>query len=99
MSARYTAGLPTRSAYENMLAERIRSQLLDMLGRSCEFCGETGQLEINHLTPREWKPRKLSRYRRHKRYLQEAKAGILNVLCKHCNASYRPVPPAPSNPF
>lgn len=90
----------TPSAYRNtLLADRIRAELFDMLGCSCQwinedgsFCGSTDQLQINHLFRREWRPRKLSRYRRNLRYRKEAKAGLLNVLCKQHNEVYRPLP-------
>jgi hypothetical protein len=101
VSARYTAGLPTRSAYENMLAERIRGELFAMLGPTCAGCEcdlHGIAWEFNHLYRREWSPRKLSRYRRNARYLREAQAGLGDLRCPACNREYRPVQAPPREP-
>lgn len=97
----WPATYPTRSTYENALAERFRAELFTMLGPECGLCGTDLHgvaWELNHLFRRSWQPRKLSRYRRNKRYLQEAQQGWCNLLCPECNRTYRPkeLPPKPS---
>lgn len=84
----------TRSAYENARAEAIRGELFAMLGPECAGCGvdlHGVSWEFNHLYRRDWKPRTLSRYRRNKRYLQEAMEGLGDLRCPECNKAYRPV--------
>lgn len=86
-------GYPTRSAYESALATRLRKALFELLGPMCGQCGcdlRTQAWEVNHLVRREWQPRKLSFYRRQKRYWQEAQEGLVEVACAECNASFRP---------
>lgn len=102
----YCKGYPRRSAYETARADLFRQQLFEMLGPECGLCGEPLEglpWEVNHIYPREWKPSKLSKYRRNLRYLKEARDGLVNLCCKACNAAYRPgragTPPAPLEPF
>lgn len=47
-------------------------------------------LEINHKFGRDWEPRKTSRWQRAIIYRREAAEGLLNLLCRSCNGSYRP---------
>ncbi len=93
----------TRSAYENHRAECIRAELFELLGPTCGLCATDLHgvaWELNHLFKRDWQPRKLSRYRRNKRYLQEARNGWCDLLCPECNRVYRPKlpPPEPTPP-
>jgi 5-methylcytosine-specific restriction endonuclease McrA len=88
---RYT-GFETQSAWESARADKLRAKLFELLGRCCAECGDTFQLEVNHIYRRDWQPRKLSKYRRNLRYLREAKEQLVNLLCRSCNASYRPLP-------
>ena len=88
-------GFATLSAYRSARAGVIREHLFEMLGPVCAECGcdlTTTAWEVNHVYRRDWKPRKLSRYRRHLRYLREAKVGDVNLLCSDCNQVYRPKP-------
>jgi len=82
---RYTGRHDTRSAYENELADRLRQQLFEMLGGCCAECGAVAPLEIDHPAGRDWKPRKMSRYRRHRIYAREADEGKVRLLCADCN--------------
>lgn len=95
---RYTGNYPTRSAYESALADKWRDRIFDVIGRQCEQCGEDIGLEVNHVYRRSWVVRKLSKYRRAKRYWQELQAGVpLTPLCAACNKVYKPLPaPAPA---
>lgn len=96
----------TKSARESARADKLRAELFEMLGGKCAECGDTFQLEVNHIYARSWKPSKLSKYRRNLRYVREAREGLVNLLCKTHNAVYRPLPleaktstDDPSNPF
>lgn len=92
------------SAHRMELANKIQSALHDELGGQCALCGETHDLEFNHIYKRDWKPSKLNRYRRMLRYRREAKEGLISLLCSDCNKRYRPLPresavPAADSPF
>jgi 5-methylcytosine-specific restriction endonuclease McrA len=99
-------GFEAQSAWESARADKLRAKLFELLGGCCAECGDTFQLEINHIYSRSWRPNKLSKYRRNLRYLREAREGLVNLLCKTHNASYRPLPleakvleDDPSKPF
>jgi hypothetical protein len=70
-------------------ARRERAKLITLLGGKCEKCGESdpANLEFNHTSPRNWEPRKHSQWGRIFRYRRDYAAGILNLLCRSCNAS------------
>ena len=94
----YPDGYATNSAYHNALAERLRARLFELLGPFCAECGcdlRGKPWEVNHIRPRAWMPRKLCRYRRNLRYWREAQEGLVNLLCKECNAVFRPRADAP----
>ena len=80
--------------YRNViLADRIRNQLIEIYGGKCAQCGASKDevhLEINHIYGRKWKVRTLNRYNRFLRYRKEAREGRINLLCKDCNAVWRP---------
>lgn len=65
---------------------RTRTALIRALGGKCEHCGATRALEVDHLQPRPYKPSKLSSSSRIARYVREARAGKVQLLCKCCNA-------------
>lgn len=60
--------------------------LIEELGGCCVWCGKTTRLELDHIEGRTWKPSLVSWHRRIRRYRDEAAAGLLQVLCKTCNA-------------
>jgi 5-methylcytosine-specific restriction endonuclease McrA len=66
---------------------RKRKELIDFLGGKCRRCGKTKQLEPHHKQPRLWRSREVWSNQRLKKYLQEARAGLLELLCRGCNAS------------
>lgn len=78
--------IPKRTAKDRAkrCAER-RWMLIMQLGGKCANCRTRKNLEIHHKNGRLWEPWKTSRWRRIKRYEQEAKAGLLEVLCSKCN--------------
>lgn len=75
-------------------ANLLKQQLIEFLGGRCEQCGETHDLQINHIYVRDWEPRKVTHYRRVLRYWKEARRHEVNLLCEQCNAVYRPLPRA-----
>lgn len=78
-------------------ANQLKSELIAFLGGQCEECGATTDLEPNHIYQRTWRSRELTHYRRVLRYWKEARAGLLNCLCKECNRHYRPMPRPPAS--
>ena len=67
---------------------RRRADLIERLGGRCVICGATEKLEFDHIDParKEWETRALSSESRIKRYEDEAAKGLLQLLCRHCNA-------------
>lgn len=67
---------------------RLRLTLIAVLGGCCEWCGETDpdELEADHLETREWRARDLWSHQRTKKYIEEAIAGKVQLLCRSCNA-------------
>jgi ribosomal protein L40E len=67
---------------------RKREILLKLLGGKCRRCGGINGLEPNHTQKRLWRSRELWSNQRLKKYIEEAKAGVLKeLLCRGCNAS------------
>lgn len=88
--------MPHDSKSRPRLASNLRKQLFNLLGWECSECGATDRpLEVDHPWGRDWKPSKMSHYNRNLRYLREAKAGLVRVLCCDCNQRIRPVPMPP----
>lgn len=97
---------PTNSAWQSARADVVRGWLFEMLGPECAGCGCSLvgiAWEVNHLYGRDWKPSRLSRYKRSLRYWREAQEGLVDLRCPPCNNVYRPVPlpspPATECPF
>jgi hypothetical protein len=78
--------------YERRRADQIRAHLLIALGNRCALCGSKRHLEFNHLFRRAWSPNRFNRYQRLLRYRRESDLGLINLLCRSCNASFRPLP-------
>jgi hypothetical protein len=83
-------GYPTNSAWQCARAHKIRAWLFDMLGGECAECGALAPLEIDHPWGRDWKPSRLSLYKRHLRYKKEALEGRVRLLCRECNNAILP---------
>jgi hypothetical protein len=82
-----------RDCYRRAIAVWLRGGLVELLGGRCALCGctEIKLLEIDHEDGIGWSHNKLDSYRRARRYWREFFAGIkLRVLCRRCNAAYRP---------
>jgi len=73
-----------RRAYDRLIAE---------LGGQCVACGTKGTeenaLEIEHKYGIDWSHQKLEWSHRISVYRAEARAGLLQVLCAHCNKHKR----------
>jgi 5-methylcytosine-specific restriction endonuclease McrA len=92
-------------------AVRAREALIQWLGGKCVLCGSQDQLQIDHPFGRDWSPRKIESSQRISRYRQEARLGLVRVLCWTCNddpankpSAKRDSPgprpqPAPPQPF
>lgn len=81
---------PSRTAYFAEWARRKRDALIAQLGGVCKRCGMTAEesgyaLEFHHPHGRSWIPHKLNRWARVIRYERDARAGLLELLCKVCN--------------
>lgn len=82
-----------RTIFESRRSDELRRQLFDLLGHVCANCGSEEMLEVDHPYGRNWKARKLGRYRRHLKYMKELSAGVpLRALCANCNKLIRPEP-------
>jgi 5-methylcytosine-specific restriction endonuclease McrA len=69
---------------------RLRDELLEKLGGKCSLCPSTKDLHFDHINGRDWEPRELSSHNRIRRYQEEAKKGLIRILCLRCNSKYRP---------
>lgn len=70
-------------------AESIRKRmaiLVAELGGKCTHCGSTKRLEPDHIHGTTWNPEELSPERRMSAYEADAKAGLIRLLCRSCNA-------------
>lgn len=67
-------------------AKRERERLIQELGGACAYCGARRRLEIDHIKGTTWVLAKKSRWMRVVIYRREAMNGLLQVLCRHCNA-------------
>lgn len=85
--------MPANHSTRPRLIARIREELFTMLGPNCARCGcdlNTTAWEVNHIAPRDWRSRETGSYNRWLRYRREAQARRVNLMCKDCNAVYRP---------
>lgn len=95
-----------RPSYRRDECARIRAEINEMLGGVCDLCGAEENLEVDHPYGRDWQPRKVNRLDRLRRYLREARKGLIRLLCRSCNATdgckrqHKPKPADPENaPF
>jgi hypothetical protein len=88
--------MPADSKSRPRLVQKVRDALFAIYGPNCNRCGCSLNglaWEVNHIWGREgWNkpPRKVSSYQRNRRYLNEARRGLVELTCPTCNASYRP---------
>lgn len=77
--------------YRRRVAQRDESysNLLAFLGGKCAECGTRGTrknpLEVNHINGRDWNLQAVASWVRVARYWEEARAGLVNLLCKRDN--------------
>ena len=76
---------------QTIYAQKIRGELIIQLGNKCVSCGEsdTAKLELDHCYGRPYTPNKLSYCQRLIRYRNEAKLGLIRLLCADCNKAAR----------
>lgn len=75
----------SRTAYLRNWAHFGRLKLVKDLGGECVFCGKKKTLELDHINGRTWNARDKSRWMRLVIHRREARAGLLQVLCRKCN--------------
>jgi hypothetical protein len=66
---------------------RQKKALIAYLGGRCQKCGSTTALEFDHINGRTWQVTKVASHMRVRRYWQEARAGLLQLLCKADNVT------------
>lgn len=69
---------------------RLKQRLYAMLENVCALCGSEDDLEIDHEHGRDWEPNRVWSDARLRKYIQEAAEGHVRLLCRSCNAVYRP---------
>ena len=77
---------PRSGPRNNRYARHWHRAMIAQLGGHCVWCRKRTRLELDHIHGRTWSPRALSWHRRIKRYREEMAAGLLQVLCRSCNA-------------
>lgn len=79
-------------AYEHRRAYEIRVELVDKLGGRCAKCGRKDCLEFNHIYERTWQHYQFNMYQRMLKIRKEVELNLIDLLCRSCNAVYRPRP-------
>ena len=70
------------------LYERRKAELIRLVGDRCAHCGRKSKLTFDHIDGhRDWEPREVHGTKRLRIYLEEARAGLIQPLCIHCNSS------------
>lgn len=75
---------------ERRYLDRMRVQTKAILGGQCALRGPdcSGPLEIDHPGGRWWEPSSVGIVARWRRYLDEARAGLVRLLCRAHNRGY-----------
>ena len=66
-------------------AKRKREELISFLGGKCVRCDATENLEFDHIYGTTWIIKKKASDWRISVYNEEAKRGLIQLLCKECN--------------
>ncbi len=78
-------------------ANRAKAKLIAELGGKCVMCDGVENLEIDHKYRRSWSIRGTEFSWRISKYRQEAKLGLVQLLCEQCNKfKGRPTEDAPT---
>lgn len=96
--------MPRDPSTRPRLLSETRRKIFDIIGWECALAGEecSGPLEVDHMYGRDWVPRKKGSYERNRRYLKEAKDGLVRALCRYHNETVRPnkgAKPSGKEPF
>jgi 5-methylcytosine-specific restriction endonuclease McrA len=67
--------------------KRKKLLLIDKLGGKCNHCGVTHTLQFDHIYGRDWEVRSVGPSTRLARYDKEIEEGMIQLLCRICNAS------------
>jgi hypothetical protein len=68
--------------------QRLRRELFRILGNRCQVCGagpDEAKLEPHHTTARTWRSRDYFLNVRLMKYIEDAIAGRVELLCSDCN--------------
>lgn len=87
--------MPRNKTTRTRLTQQARDLVWQLLGHECALQGVDdiecdGPLEVDHPHGRDWVPRRVSIYNRWRRYLREARMGLVRPLCKAHNERVRP---------
>lgn len=74
----------TRAAFKRRVWQ-LRVEIYRMIGEACVRCGNDQVIEFDHIHGRDWDIKAVNQLTRTRRYLREARAGLLQPLCKPCN--------------
>ena len=64
-----------------------RDELYLLMGGACQHCGETEDLQFDHITPTGWVPSMYSWSSRIVEYRRAHAAGNLQLLCDSCHST------------
>lgn len=87
--------MPTDKTTRIRLTDKARLEVWAILGHECALRGVDGlecdgPMTVDHPFGRDYKSSKITAYNRWRRYLKEAKQGLIRPLCKAHNDSFRP---------
>lgn len=75
------------SNWADRRAKVLFRRLIKALGGKCARCKTRSRLEVDHRFGRNWDVAAYSKLQRVYRYRAEARKGLLQPLCRKCNAS------------
>lgn len=78
---------------------RAKTQLISDLGGKCVECNATENLTFDHIYGATWNYRKVHSTKRLRLYREEARQGLLQLLCGSCNSRKKRPEECSDEPF
>lgn len=75
-----------KPGHHDRLAKKLKRELIRSLGGKCAHCSTKEDLAFDHIIGRNWDVSLYSKLDRLRRYRREAQNGLIQLLCRQCNA-------------
>ena len=80
--------MPWTPAQKREKYAELRAEIEKLIGPRCAACGSEGEWDVDHKGGgRTYSARRMNSIARLRRYLEDAKKGIVQRLCKSCNGA------------